>query len=111
DRRLLVLAPHVLELLRDLADRAVLLDTLDQVRHEVGVAFGGVAQLCERGERGTAVAGAPDLGEPIELHLAGGLVHLWWREGGRRLVVLVAVQTDDHTFTAVDLALDRRRLV
>src|SRR6476660_1506363 len=67
DRRLLVLAPHVLELLRDLADRAVLLDALDQLRHEVGVAPGRVAQLRQGGQRGAGVACPPHLGQAVEL--------------------------------------------
>ena len=65
----------------------------------------------QRGERGAAVAGATHLGQAVELHLARRLVHLGRRQRGSRLIALVPVDADDHPLTAVDLALDRGRLV
>ena len=61
DRRLPVLAPHVFELVRDLADRAVLLDAFDQVGHEIGVTLRSVAQLrpARRARPGCCGCGAP----------------------------------------------------
>src|SRR5581483_6412848 len=110
-RRLLVLAPHVLQLALDLADRAVLLDATDQRRHEVRVAAGGGAEPGEGVERSARVASPAHLGEAVELQLAGRVVHDRRFERGHRLVGLVTVHAHDDALAAVDPALDGGGLV
>src|SRR5258708_109650 len=76
--RLPVLAPHVLELLRDLADGAVLLHAFHQTRHEVLVTLRRAPQLRQCRERRPSVAGPAHLRQTVELHLTGVVVHRRW---------------------------------